>query len=360
MKKIKILIIAFVLCFTMAITIQSNNVDAKKADIIQKNKQKKITSITKYHNNNKVAYVEKNTYYANGKLNKKTIIKYATNGKKTYDYTRLGYSNGKAKQTTTHSNFINGNYKKREINKYRVNGKITNKEIITRNNSFIITDNSKFKYNKMGQLKSNKYGAASKEVYKYYSNNKVSSKTSYKYNAKGKLYAKVVNTKSYLKNKPIITFKNPTQAELNVIGNEIVKLVNNERTRLKLNTLKQDSKLTNAGNLRAKELKTLFSHTRPNGTLWTTINNNVNYNDNSKYMSGENIIYSYNVKFHVKKGNNYVLDAQKYAKYYFDLWKASPGHYANMINSSHNEIGVGIYYNNGYLSGVQLFGNYFQ
>lgn len=51
---------------------------------------------------------------------------------------------------------------------------------------------------------------------------------------------------------------------------EILNLVNAERVKAGLDELKLDMDVTSAANVRAKEIKQLFSHSRPNGTSFST------------------------------------------------------------------------------------------
>lgn len=69
---------------------------------------------------------------------------------------------------------------------------------------------------------------------------------------------------------------------------EVVRLVNAERAKEGLATLQMDSSLNSAAQVRAKEIVTSFSHTRPNGSnCFTALSEaGIKYNG-----SGENIAY---------------------------------------------------------------------
>ena len=96
-----------------------------------------------------------------------------------------------------------------------------------------------------------------------------------------------------------------------------------------------DSKLSEAAQKRAEELKTLFSHTRPNKTAFSTILKE--YNITYKTV-GENIA-------------NGQVDADDVMK----SWLNSPGHRANILNKSFGKIGVGAFEYNNRIYWVQIF-----
>lgn len=102
---------------------------------------------------------------------------------------------------------------------------------------------------------------------------------------------------------------------------EIVKLINEERTRVGLNELEVSTKVMQAAQIRADECTTLFSHTRPNGKSFNTVFKEVNLASSGGEIIGEG--------FSTAKG---VVDA----------WIASPGHYKDIVDSDYNYIGVGI------------------
>ena len=65
--------------------------------------------------------------------------------------------------------------------------------------------------------------------------------------------------------------KAPAEAFDRAKAEEVVRLVNEERKRLGLNELVIDEAMMTAAETRAKEQKTLFSHTRPDGTKCFTV-----------------------------------------------------------------------------------------
>ena len=120
---------------------------------------------------------------------------------------------------------------------------------------------------------------------------------------------------------------------------EILYSVNYERTNAGLSSLSLSSTLMEGAAIRANELTTYYSHTRPNGTDCFTV---VEDTYPSYYM-GENIAAGYTSTADVMSG-----------------WMNSTGHRANILRKSHTELGVGFVYdeNSQYkYHWVQLFGN---
>lgn len=115
---------------------------------------------------------------------------------------------------------------------------------------------------------------------------------------------------------------------------EVVRLVNIERAKNGLGELSaSDSALNKAADIRAKEICTLFSHTRPDGTSCFTVLKECNV---SYGAAGENIAYGYRTPEQVVEG-----------------WMNSPRHRANILNGNFRKIGVG-FVQSGY-GWVQLF-----
>lgn len=94
-------------------------------------------------------------------------------------------------------------------------------------------------------------------------------------------------------------------------------LVNKERVAAGLPALSWSQGLTEAASVRAGELQTKFSHTRPDGSAWYTVNEALVY--------GENLAKGYN-------GSASVVDA----------WMKSPTHKANILSSQFTTIGISL------------------
>jgi uncharacterized protein YkwD len=117
---------------------------------------------------------------------------------------------------------------------------------------------------------------------------------------------------------------------------QVVNLVNKERAKAGLSALTIDSKVEKAALVRAKEIQSSFSHTRPNGSMFASAlkEAGVSYNG-----AGENIAWG-----------------QKTPEEVVTAWMNSPGHRANILNKNFKYIGVGNLQNSsGAQYWVQLF-----
>lgn len=99
---------------------------------------------------------------------------------------------------------------------------------------------------------------------------------------------------------------------------KIFELVNIERAKNGLEPLKWSTRLTNSTNIRAVELNKYFSHYRPNGTLFDSLDEEV--------LHGENIA----------AGQNDAYDVM-------NEWMNSPGHRANILHPELKSIGISMY-----------------
>ncbi|MBH1940582.1 hypothetical protein I5677_06750 [Mobilitalea sibirica] len=135
--------------------------------------------------------------------------------------------------------------------------------------------------------------------------------------------------------------KTPTNTNANTglsaYANQVLQLVNQERAKAGLSAFTTTPALTNAANKRAQEIVQSFSHTRPNGTSFSTALKEYGV---SYRTSGENIAWG-----------------QKSAQEVVTGWMNSPGHRANILNGNFNKIGIGVYQSNGRLYWTQLFTN---
>ena len=116
---------------------------------------------------------------------------------------------------------------------------------------------------------------------------------------------------------------------------EVIRLVNSERTKRGISKLAVNSRLSVAAQKRAVETERKLSHTRPNGTSFSTIleDYKIKYN-----VTGENIAYNYYTASEAMEG---LMD--------------SKGHRDNILNKKFKNIGVGLYEKDGYKYLVQLF-----
>lgn len=106
---------------------------------------------------------------------------------------------------------------------------------------------------------------------------------------------------------------------------QVVKLVNVERTKAGLNELTLDKTIENAASIRAREIEKSFSHTRPDGSSFSSVlkEQGISYKG-----AGENIAWG-----------------QKSPEEVVNAWMNSEGHRANILNPKFTKIGVGHYQN---------------
>ena len=115
---------------------------------------------------------------------------------------------------------------------------------------------------------------------------------------------------------------------------QVLSLVNSERAKYGLESLTYDSLLSSAANIRAVEIKSLFSHTRPDGSSCFTALDEVGY---SYRKAGENIAYG-----------------QRSAEEVMNAWMNSEGHRANILGD-YDYIGIGVYEKGGVIYWSQFF-----
>lgn len=116
---------------------------------------------------------------------------------------------------------------------------------------------------------------------------------------------------------------------------QVINLVNEERAKAGLASVQSVDSITQAANVRAQEIVTNFSHTRPDGSSFSTALRQAGVS----YMgSGENIAYG-----------------QRTPEEVMDGWMNSSGHRANILNPNYKNIGIGFYEANGVKYWVQLF-----
>lgn len=120
---------------------------------------------------------------------------------------------------------------------------------------------------------------------------------------------------------------------------EVLQYVNEERKKVGLHPLVLSNSLNIAATIRSQEMAkhNLLSHTRPNGTECFSVFEEVGIPATSM---GENIAYGYQTSAGV-----------------FQAWKNSLTHYANIIKSNYQYIGIGIANKDGTYYWTQLFSN---
>lgn len=111
---------------------------------------------------------------------------------------------------------------------------------------------------------------------------------------------------------------------------EILRQVNEYRAQYGLSSLSRSAELDRAAALRATEIARVFSHTRPDGSSWSTV---------SDQAFGENIAKGYRT-----------------ADKTMAAWMSSSGHRANILRESYGSIGIAAVEIDGTMYWVQLFG----
>jgi len=127
-----------------------------------------------------------------------------------------------------------------------------------------------------------------------------------------------------------------TVHDLQALADEVHRLTNIERANLGLSQLGRNQALTQTALVRANEIVTFFSHTRPNGSECFTAfeENNVQYRH-----AGENLA----------AGQRSPAEAVQ-------SWMDSPGHRENIVNINFGQMGVGVVMDNdGRLYWTQTF-----
>lgn len=112
---------------------------------------------------------------------------------------------------------------------------------------------------------------------------------------------------------------------------EVIAKVNDIRVANGLNALRYDASLEATADVRANELNVRFSHTRPDGSDWYTVNPDLMY--------GENLADGYNT-----------------ADAVVNAWMASPEHKANILKPDFTTVAVSTVVKNGKTYWAQEFG----
>lgn len=118
-------------------------------------------------------------------------------------------------------------------------------------------------------------------------------------------------------------------------ASEVVRLTNSARSQNGYAALVEDGALSEAAAVRAREIARSFSHTRPSGASFSSA---LSESGASYLRAGENI-----------------ASGQKSASEVVNAWMNSPGHRANILNSSYSRIGSASVNIDGTLYWVQLF-----
>lgn len=134
--------------------------------------------------------------------------------------------------------------------------------------------------------------------------------------------------------------KNIDIAKEEIVAADVLKYTNEARERAGLKKLKLNNKLSNVAIIKAKDFSDnrYFAHESPKyGSPFDMMKSfGMEYR-----VAGENIAYGYN------SGESVV-----------DAWMKSQGHRDNILNRNFEEIGIGVYNDNGSIKFVQMFVGY--
>lgn len=122
---------------------------------------------------------------------------------------------------------------------------------------------------------------------------------------------------------------------ITLYANEVIRLVNEERSQNGLSEFETREDLCKVACVRAEELSESYSHTRPDGSEWYTL---IDESSISYRSIAENIAYGYSTPESVVQA-----------------WMSSEGHKANILSSEYDGIGVGCYEKDGTFYWVQYF-----
>lgn len=135
----------------------------------------------------------------------------------------------------------------------------------------------------------------------------------------------------YLDNEAIALFDSVNDTSLRSEAIRVCGMINEIREENNLGTLTWSSNLEDVANVRAKEISESFSHTRPNGKDWYTVN--------SKIQGGENLAFGY-----------------KNADEAIQAWMDSPTHRENILYPVFKTMAVSIYEKDGTFYWSQEYG----
>lgn len=124
---------------------------------------------------------------------------------------------------------------------------------------------------------------------------------------------------------------------------EVYREVNAVRKKRGLTPLGESRRLSVMAMQRAAEISLYYSHIRPNGRDWSTINGAI--------IRGRPISYSW-----TRYGEN-IARGQATPCAVMTGWMESEGHRANILSPQYTQVGMGCFERDGILYWVQLFGN---
>lgn len=131
---------------------------------------------------------------------------------------------------------------------------------------------------------------------------------------------------------------NNIPSDISALENEVIRLVNIEREKAGINALIQNRELMKVARMKSQDFidKNYFSHTSPT------------------YGTVSNMLETFGIPFTAVAEN--IANGQRNAEEVMNSWMNSPGHRANILSSTYNQIGVGVARDsNGKLFWTQIF-----
>lgn len=115
-----------------------------------------------------------------------------------------------------------------------------------------------------------------------------------------------------------------TSSEMGNLENEVITLVNQERTNAGLSTLTKNNELTNIARIKSNDFieNNYFSHTSPT------------------YGTPFEMLKNYGISYSAAAEN--IASGQPTATEVMNSWMSSSGHRANILSDTYNQIGVGV------------------
>lgn len=130
----------------------------------------------------------------------------------------------------------------------------------------------------------------------------------------------------------------PTTNNLKEMESEVIRLVNNERERMGISPLRENSDLSRVARIKSEDF----------------INNNYFTHNSPIYGTPFEMLNNFKIPFTAAAEN--IASGQKTPTEVMQTWMNSPGHRSNILNETFNQIGVGVARDNsGTLYWTQLF-----
>lgn len=126
--------------------------------------------------------------------------------------------------------------------------------------------------------------------------------------------------------------------DIKALETEVIRLVNIERSKAGRSALVENSELNRIARIKSEDF----------------VNNNYFAHNSPRYGSPFDMLRSFGVTFTAAAEN--IASGQRTAAEVMNTWMNSPGHGSNILNSTYNQIGVGVARdNNGSLYWTQMF-----